>query len=50
MSDTVKRKFKNYLKGEKKLQYAILPFDDDDAAILDSIKKNKPRITKNTSK
>jgi len=47
MESKPKKGFKNYLKGNKKLDYAILPFDNEDAAILEKIKKNSSTITSN---
>ena len=45
MKSDPKKEFKDYLKGEKPLEYAILPFDNEDSTLFDNIKKMKDTIT-----
>lgn len=45
MDSKPKKSYKNYLEGQGKLEYALLPFDDEDVAILEKMKKKSKTIT-----
>ena len=50
MAKDPKKKFKDYIKGDTPLEYAILPFDKEDDSIFNKIKGNKKTITKKNNK
>lgn len=45
MDSKPQKAYKDYLKGNGELEYALLPFDNEDNAILEKIKKKSQRIT-----
>lgn len=50
MGSKARTDFKDYLKGKKKLNYVLLPFDDEDQKILDKIGGKKTGAKKKKSK